>query len=142
MLNLKRYLILPRGIVLADFVNYSGSESLGVSMALALKDIERWQELGHQLDISPEKLSELLNCGQSGAECRDKMVAYWEKHDIDASWEKLARALARMGENKVAEKIVDEHVKKTSTPSVLPQEVELKSKCYSRTCPTHLLYSS
>ena len=102
-----------------------------MSMALAVKDIERWQELGHQLDISPEKLLELLNSGQSGAECRDEMVAYWEKHDNDTSWEKLARALARMGENKLAEKIIEEHVKKTSTPSVqlLPQEVELKSKC-------------
>jgi hypothetical protein len=98
-------------------------------MAVAIKDIERWQELGHQLDINPEKLSELLNSGRSGAECRDEMVAYWEKHDNDASWEKLARALTRMGENKLAEKIVDEHVKKTSTPSVLTQEVQPKSKC-------------
>lgn len=98
-------------------------------MALAVKDIERWQELGHQLDVSPEKLSELLNSGQSGAECRDEMIAYWEKHDNDASWEKLARALVRMGENKLAEKIIDEHVKKTITPSMLTQEVQTKGKC-------------
>ena len=98
-------------------------------MALAVKDIERWQELGHQLDVSPEKLSELLNSGWSGAECRDEMITYWEKHDNDASWEKLARALARIGENKLAEKIIDEHVKKTITPSMLTQEAQTKGTC-------------
>ena len=98
-------------------------------MALAIKDVERWQELGHQLDINPEKLSELLNSGRSGAECRDEMIAYWEKHDNDASWEKLARALVRMGENNLAEKIIDEHVKKVIAPSKLTQEVQPKSKC-------------
>ena len=98
-------------------------------MVVAVKDIERWQELGHQLDISPEKLSELLNSGQSGDECRDEMMAYWVKHDNDASWEKLARALMRMGENKLAEKIIDEHMKKTNAPSTLTQEIQPKSKC-------------
>ena len=78
-------------------------------MAAAVKSVEKWQELGHQLNISPEMLSNLFNSGQSGAECRDEMVAYWEKHDNDASWEKLARALARMGENQLAEGIIKEH---------------------------------
>ena len=77
-------------------------------MAAAVKSVEKWQELGHQLNISPEMLSNLFNSGQSGAECRDEMVAYWEKHDNDASWEKLARALARMGENQLAERIIKE----------------------------------
>ena len=78
------------------------------SMAAAVKSVEKWQELGHQLNISPEMLSNLFNSGQSGAECRDEMVAYWEKHDDDASWEKLACALARMGENQLAERIIKE----------------------------------
>ena len=77
-------------------------------MAAAVKSVKKWQELGHQLNISPEMLSNLFNSGQSGAECRDEMVAYWEKHDNDASWEKLARALARMGENQLAERIIEE----------------------------------
>ena len=77
-------------------------------MAAAVKSVEKWQELGHQLNISPEMLSNLFNSGQSGAECRDEMVAYWEKHDNDASWEKLARALARMGENQLAERLIEE----------------------------------
>ena len=78
-------------------------------MVAAVKSIEKWQELGNQLNINPEMLSKLFNSGQSGAECRDEMVAYWEKHDNDASWEKLARALARMGENQLAEVIIKEH---------------------------------
>ena len=78
-------------------------------MVAAVKSIEKWQELGYQLNINPEMLSKLFNSGQSGAKCRDEMVAYWEKHDNDASWEKLARALARMGENQLAERIIKEH---------------------------------
>ena len=77
-------------------------------MAAAVRTIEKWQELGHQLNINPEKLSNLFNSGWSGAECRDEMIAYWEKHDNDASWEKLARALVRMGENQLAERIIKE----------------------------------
>ena len=77
-------------------------------MAAAIKSIEKWQELGHQLNINPEKLSNLFNSGRSGAECRDEMMAYWEKHDDAASWEKLARALARMGENQLADRIIKE----------------------------------
>jgi hypothetical protein len=78
------------------------------SMAAAVRSVEKWQELGHQLNISPEMLSNLFNSSRSGAECRDEMIAYWEKHDNDASWEKLARALTRMGEIKLAEGIIKE----------------------------------
>ena len=77
-------------------------------MAAAVKSIEKWQELGHQLSINPEMLSNLLNSCRSGAECRDEMIAYWEKHDNSASWEKLAHALVRMGETLLAEKIIRE----------------------------------
>ena len=98
-------------------------------MALTVEGVERWQELGHQLDVDPEKLAELLNSDKSVTECRDEMIAYWEKHDNDASWEKLARALSRMRENKLAERIIDEHVKKTSAPSMHSQEVQPNSKC-------------
>ena len=75
-------------------------------MVTAVGDVEKWQELGHQLNIDPEKLSNLLKSGHSGAVCRDEMIAYWEKHDKSASWEKLALALYRIGENRVAEKIL------------------------------------
>ena len=78
-------------------------------MVAAVKNIEKWQELGHQLNINPEMLSNLFKSSRSGAECRDEMIAYWEKHDNDASWEKLARALSRMGENQLTERIIKEH---------------------------------
>ena len=89
-------------------------------MVTAVKSIEKWQELGYQLNINPEMLSKLFNSGQSGAKCRDEMVAYWEKHDNDASWEKLARALARMGENQLAEEIIKEHSLPNAT--LVPKE--------------------
>ena len=78
------------------------------SMAVAVRSIEKWQELGHQLNINPEKLSNLFKSGRSGAECRDEMIAYWEKYDNDASWEKLVCALMRMGENQLGEMIIKE----------------------------------
>ena len=80
-------------------------------MVAAVRSIEKWQELGHQLNINPEMLSNLFKSGRSGAECRDEMMTYWEKHDNDASWEKLARALMRMGENQLAETIINEHAR-------------------------------
>jgi hypothetical protein len=92
-------------------------------MITAVKSIEKWQELGNQLDINSEMLSKLFNSGRSGAECRDEMVAYWEKHDNDASWEKLARALARMGENQLAEGIIKEHT--LSKETLVPKEEQV-----------------
>lgn len=96
-----------------------------MGMILAVKSVDRWQELGHQLDIDPEKLSELLNSGKGVAECREEMIAYWEKHDEGASWEKLARALSRMGENQLAERFINEYVKKINTPSIVDKQVSL-----------------
>ena len=83
-------------------------------MAVAVSSIEKWQELGHHLNIDPEKLSNLFKSGRNGVECRDEMMTYWEEHDEGASWEKLARALSRMGENQLAQKIINEH---TNTPT-------------------------
>ena len=88
-------------------------------MALAVKSIEKWHELGHQLDIDPEKLSEWRNSGKSGAECRDEMITHWEKHNEGASWEKLAQALSRMGENQLAEEVIANHVKKVDASSII-----------------------
>lgn len=98
-------------------------------MASAIRNLERWQELGHQLNIEPDKLSQLLHSGKSVAECRDEMIGYWEKGSSEnVSWEKLARALSRMGENKLAEQIIDEHVKKIgSTASPLDKQVKQAS---------------
>ena len=91
-------------------------------MAAAIKSIEKWQELGHQLNINPEMLSNLFNSGRSGAECRDEMIAYWEKHDNDASWEKLTRALVRMGDNQLADRIIKEHALHVSKEALVPKE--------------------
>ena len=74
----------------------------------ALRGVKKWKELGHQLNINPEKLSILFNSGRSEEECRDEMISYWKKYDNDTSWEKLVRALLRIGENKLAEKIIEE----------------------------------
>ena len=83
---------------------------------MAVRDIEKWQELGQQLNVDPEKLSNLFKSGRSGADCRDEMMVYWEKHNEGASWERLAQALSRMGENQLAEKILMEHGSSVSKP--------------------------
>ena len=87
-------------------------------MITAVSYIEKWQELGHQLNVDPEKLSNLFKSGRSGAECRDEMMAYWERHNKDASWEKLARALKRMGECQLADSIL--HQPGVRVPDVAP----------------------
>ena len=99
-------------------------------MAVAVKSIEKWQELGHQLNVHPDKLSKLLNSAKSVAECRDEVIAYWEKDDEDASWEKLGSALSRMGENQLADRIIDEHVKKINT-SLIDNQISLVPPSYS-----------
>ena len=101
-------MILFLSVLNLGLMSTSKHQTAFTSMAAAVRSIEKWQELGHQLNINPEKLSNLFNSGRSGAECRDEMIAYWEKHDDDASWEKLGRALARMGENQLAERIIKE----------------------------------
>ena len=97
------------------------------SMTSAVSCIKKWQELGHQLSIDPGKLSDLFKSGRSGAECRDEMMTHWESHNKDASWEKLARALKRMGEYQLADSILHEHgvhvpVVAPSRPPVTNQE--------------------
>lgn len=108
------------------------------SMVKAVIGIEKWQELGHQLNIDPEKLSNLFKSSRSGAECRDEMIAYWERHDKDASWEKLSRALSRMGENRLAKEILKERgVASTSAPphpaTITNQESSTYTNIYSTT---------
>ena len=51
------------------------------------------------------------------------MITYWLNYDNDASWEKLANALFKIGENKVAEKIVGER----ALPRALLEKEDLPS---------------
>ena len=115
--------------------------SLSLSLSLstegminALKGITQLQELGQQLNISEDKLSHLLKSCQSGDESRE-MITYWIEYNNDASWEKLANALVKIGENKVAEKIVGEQalpralVEKEDLPS--PDNVGMESMSHA-----------
>ncbi len=77
---------------------------LELNAASAVCTVSDWKELGHQIDYNPIKLVRLLNSGQSSDKCREEMVADWARQS-GASWEKLARALDRMDEKELAEKI-------------------------------------
>ena len=85
-------------------ITTSKHQSTTLASMLWLSEVLRNGKSGHQLNINPEKLSNLFKSGRSGAECRDEMIAYWEKYDNDASWEKLVCALMRMGENQLGDR--------------------------------------
>ena len=61
-----------------------------------LTSISGWEELGHQLQVCPVKMSQLVQRGGDTEHCREEVVQEWLK-DKTASWEKLCRALERMG---------------------------------------------
>ena len=61
-----------------------------------LTSISDWEELGHQLQVCPVKMSQLVQRGGDTEHCREEVVQEWLK-DKTASWEKLCRALERMG---------------------------------------------
>ena len=62
-----------------------------------LESVSEWKELGQQLNIDPEKLLQLSQCGRDPDYCREQVVTEWLKGDKGASWEKLCRALEQMG---------------------------------------------
>lgn len=72
-----------------------------------IKDVTNWRDLGIQLGLSPAKLNEIQE--SEGDESTLKMITVWMKIDLEASWEKLVKALASpaMCENRAAKSIAD-----------------------------------
>ena len=75
----------------------ASSLELNAMDVLVLSSISDWEELGHQLQVCPMKMSQLVQYGGDPEHCREEVVQEWLKEDKSASWEKLCRALERMG---------------------------------------------
>ena len=94
--------------------------------------------LGHQLDLDPVKLNELQQGGGSPEQRAEELLMLWQRKDGDPSWEKLARALTRMGELEMARRIREEHV-----PCHSPGNGSYYYKLYRVTeSPVYLLFES
>ena len=70
----------------------------------AVSDVAEWFELGLQLGLPSATLT-LIAADTNIIDIKSKrraMLSEWLKYDTAASWEKLAAALATIGENVVA----------------------------------------
>lgn len=68
--------------------------------------VENWEVVGVNLGISHIKLSEIRSSrGGNGPLCKISMADTWLRSDIDASWEKLVKALEDTGNEVPAENI-------------------------------------
>ena len=90
-----------------------------VDMLAIMSGITDLKPLGHQLDLDPVKLNELQQGGRSPEQHAEELLVLWQQKDGDPSWEKLARALKRMGEHELARRIGEKHVHNHSDGKIL-----------------------
>ena len=65
-----------------------------------MRELEEWDKFGGCLDVPDCKLQEIKQHLSTPREKCDMLGECWVSSDADASWEKLARALYRMGEKR------------------------------------------
>ena len=73
-------------------------------LVVAVKDVTEWYELGLQLCL-PIYILDKINSNPDFNSHMRQMLHAWLQHDPEASWEKLAAALATVGKNVVAETV-------------------------------------
>ena len=72
-------------------------------LVLAVKDVGKWHDLGLQLGLPEPKLA-LIDKHPVEDRLR-MMLSEWLQFDPEASWEKLATALNKLGQNAIASNI-------------------------------------
>ena len=71
-----------------------------------LVDVAEWEPVGINLGLSAAKLAEIKASRMNNAPlCKISMADAWLRSDLDATWEKLAVALDKSGNDKQAERI-------------------------------------
>ena len=73
-------------------------------VVIAMKDVTEWYELGLQLRL-PDSTLALIARDPDVAGHQRMMLSKWLQFDTEASWEKLAAALAVIGKNVLAENV-------------------------------------
>lgn len=87
------------------------------SIINSLKPVNRWFDLGIQLEIKDYDLEKIQHDKGDTDSCKTQMVIHWLRNDTTASWKKLCDALKHMGETRVAQQIEKERRKKV--PQIL-----------------------
>ena len=86
---------------------------------LAVNDVAEWFDLGLQLGL-PSATLRLIAADPNIKDIKSQrlaMLSEWLKYDTAASWEKLAAALATIGENVVAANVRSQFMKATTVLS-------------------------
>ena len=78
-------------------------------LLIAVKDIVNWHDLGLHLDLPESKLASIATHPDIEGH-RRMMLSEWLQFDPDASWEKLATALSKIGKNTIAANVRREFV--------------------------------
>ena len=79
------------------------------------EQITDWRHLGHGLNVPKEKLDTIEKDIGDLRRRKEEVLDYWIKNDMTASWETLANAIERMGENTVLVQEIRENYCKQGT---------------------------
>ena len=88
--------------------NSTGEESLNVRMlSNVLAEVVDWELLGINLGLEMHKLEEIkAKCGGDPVMCKNKMYDIWLRQNTEASWRDVVQALEKLGEMKIAQRVL------------------------------------
>ena len=84
-------------------------------LVIALRDLVECHALGLQLDL-PESTLKLIDKHHDSKDHLRMMLSEWLQFDPEASWEKLATALSKIGKNAIAVNVRREYVYSVQSP--------------------------
>ena len=102
-------------------------------LVIAVKDVVKWHDLGLQLGL-PEATLELIATHPDIEGHLRMMFSKWLQFDPEASWEKLATALSKLGMNAIAAKVRREYL--GSDTRTQPTTVNVVESASSQLTPT------
>ena len=105
-------------------------------VVIAVKDVAEWRDLGLQLGLPDATLASIAMHPDIEGH-RRTMLSKWLESDLEASWEKLADALDRIGKNVIAANIRRQFVSVPTRTQQLTEatNVELASSRTSTAAP-------
>ena len=98
-------------------------------LLIAVKDIVNWHDLGLHLDLPESKLASIATHPDIEGH-RRMMLSEWLHFDPEASWEKLATALNKIGKNAIAANVRQEFVIASGPPAQSPEQEAKKRMHY------------
>ena len=91
------------------------------------EELADWHTLGIHLKLPKEELDDIERrlSSQGSKRCKSEMFHLWKKRDLDASWERLARALEKCGETALAGQIRTRHSQETDSSQAKKRQVSM-----------------